>query len=77
MAVKDTEVETIIRVHHDGVALEVGEHADNPNWLELRTPNKTSEEFYGKVEITIPPAVAMALGKALIQLASTKINSEG
>lgn len=38
MAVKDTEIETIIRVHHDGVALEVGENADNPNWVEIRTP---------------------------------------
>lgn len=72
MAVKDTEIETIIRVHHDGVALEVGENADNPKWVEIRTPDKVSAEFYGKIAFVLPPNVALALGKALVQVATSK-----
>lgn len=72
MAIKDTEIETIIRVHHDGVALEVGENADNPTWVEIRTPDEKSAQFYGKISFVLPPNVALAIGRALVQIATSK-----
>jgi len=72
MAIKDTEIETIMRVHYDGTSLEVGEGPDNPDWIELRNPDKASEEYYGKVSILMPPNMALALGRALVKMATEK-----
>lgn len=50
--------------------IEVGPWPDCIDCVELRTvPGEWSAEFYGKLNITLPPKLAAELGRALIAAA--------
>lgn len=47
--------------------VEVGPHPDAPNILELRTvEGEYSAEYWGELNLTLSPAMARELGKALL-----------
>lgn len=52
----------------DGNTLQVRPSPDNPEgWIELRTPDKVSEEFWGSIRISFSKAFAAKLGQALLK----------
>lgn len=65
------EREMIQRVHFDGACIEVGTYADAPNTVELRTVGQKNVEYFGAINIPLEPAIAMELGKALIEVAQS------
>lgn len=67
------ETETLLRVYAEdgkGACLEIGEWPDAPGFLELRTPNPTSKEWFGEMGMSMSPDFAAALGQALIRAAA-------
>jgi hypothetical protein len=67
-------VEVVRRVwdQEDAVFIEVGEYADNPDYLCLRTAGVKSIEWFGSIDIGMSPAFAKALGEALLAAATEK-----
>lgn len=69
-------VETIRRIHlpGEGVFMELGEYADAPEVLELRTVRKEDKEWFGELNLTLQPEFAIDLGQALIAAGYAKLN---
>jgi hypothetical protein len=68
-------VEVVRRVWNTdegSVCIEVGEWPDSPDYLELRTVSDKSIEWFGALNISMPPEFAKALGEALIAAAAEK-----
>lgn len=61
--------EPLYRIHYDNTVLEVGECADVPGLVALRTPNQASIEYWGSIAISMDPEMATKLGQALIDIA--------
>lgn len=61
-------VEVVRKVYDDddGVYIEVGPNADNPDWINVSTKDEISMSHYGKIDFNIPPEQARLLGCALI-----------
>ncbi len=68
----DTVTEVIRNVYHDTVPLEVGPDPDGLGCVRLAAVTKEAKEYYGKIELTIPPELAAALGAALIAAAKER-----
>ena len=49
----------------EGVYLEVRNHAENADYIEIHTPDKQSKEYYGDLSIVMPKEQALHLIKAL------------
>ena len=58
---------------HEGVALEISDPPDSTEMLQLSTYDDKAEEWFGKVDIMLDPAFAVALGNALVELGKRKI----
>ncbi len=63
------EIEVIRRVHFDEHYIEVGEYPDAPVFVELRTAGAANVEYFGSLNLSLPPAAARQLGLALIATA--------
>jgi hypothetical protein len=51
--------------------VEVGPFPDDPGCVELRTvPGEGSDEWYGKLSLSMTPRLARELGRAMIDAAS-------
>lgn len=70
-------VETIRRIHlpGEGVFMELGEYADAPEVLELRTVRKEDKEWFGDINLTLYPEFAIDLGQALIAAGHAKVQA--
>ena len=68
-------VETIYRVHKPsgGAFLEIGDYSHAPGVLELRSTDKTSEEWFGDISLTLQPEFAIDLGNALVSAGYNKL----
>jgi len=64
------ETDTIRNIHFDGRIIEMGPHAANPAWLHIRADDDESAEYFSSLDISLPPSVALAFGKALITAAT-------
>jgi hypothetical protein len=65
------ETETIRRIHFDEHTVEVGPHEANNQWMHVRaTPDDVSGEYYESLDLSLPPEVALALGKAIVTQAT-------
>lgn len=74
-----TSIEVVRRVYDDneGVAIEVGRNADNPNWMDIGTGHdKKAEEYYGKVLLSLPKEQAQLLAKAILDCANDELESK-
>lgn len=71
----DTAIEITRKVwdQQEGVALEVGDFGDAPDFIEIRTTDGQSIDWYGKLSITMRPEVARQLGQALLDAARDKL----
>lgn len=71
------EIEKHYKVYdnEDGVCINVGPDGEL-GCVQVRTADKKSEEWYGKLDFMLAPAAAMALGKALVQSAQDLIDAE-
>jgi hypothetical protein len=60
-------LETIRRVYDDdnGAFIEIGPDRDGLDLVEVRTTGKESEEYWGKVRLTLPKAFALKLAEAI------------
>ena len=69
-------VETIRRIHlpDEGVFMELGEYAEAPEVLELRTVRREDKAWFGDVNFTLQPEFAIDLGQALIAAGHAKLN---
>ncbi len=68
----NVETETLRRIHFDKHFIEIGEHPDNPaEWIEMRTVG-ASIEYFGKMNLSLLPEQARALGHALITAANER-----
>ena len=65
------DVETVVRLHTDGVVLEVGTDPTTGSLVEIRTPDARSIEWYGEVRLGLQPETAVALAHALLKVAET------
>jgi hypothetical protein len=67
---KKVEVDVIRRIfveHGDGAFLEVGPDEDiGPPCIEVRTTDQVSEDYFGKVKLSMDRELAEALGNALL-----------
>ena len=63
---KDADVEIIRRIHIDKHFLEVGEWPDAPDMVELRTVGPENRDYFGSINLSLTPEVAVALGEALV-----------
>lgn len=61
------EIENMIGIHTEKWSLCVGTSADNPNYIELRTHDQRSIDWFGKVAIAFTKDEAKAVGEALIR----------
>jgi len=61
-----TDVIRKVWLDGEGVSLEVGPDADGLDLVRVHTSDRQSEEYWGKIDITIDPDIAIALGTALI-----------
>lgn len=65
--------ETIRKIFETDVSMEVSTHPDNASDLQLRvSDDKNSIAYFGNVFLSMSPAFAMAIGKALIAAAEQK-----
>lgn len=64
------DTETIRRVHFDLRCIEVAVDPTNENWVQFRSVEDDANEYFEQLDVTLPPAVALALGKALVALAT-------
>lgn len=63
---KQFEVEPVIRLHgEDGACIEVGTDPDIPDFVQIRTPNPKSSEYYGKICLSLDTAHMRQLINAL------------
>ncbi len=60
------ETETIRRIHFDQHCIEVGSHEANVEWVHVRAENDASCEYYASLDLSLPPSVALAVGRALV-----------
>ena len=60
-------VETLHRVHlpSEGVFLEIGDHPEAPDVLQIRTIREEDIEWFGVMRLTLSPEFAIDLGNAL------------
>ena len=60
-------VETLYRVHipSEGVFLEIGDHPEAPDVLQIRTIREEDIEWFGVMRLTLSPEFAIDLGNAL------------
>ena len=60
-------VETLHRVHlpSEGVFLEIGDHPEAPDVLQIRTIREENIEWFGVMRLTLSPEFAIDLGNAL------------
>lgn len=66
------EVEPLVRLHEDNesnVYLEIGSDPDCPNWVQIRTSNTKSSEYYGDVRLSLSPAKVRQFCAALTTVA--------
>ena len=61
------EVEQISRIWIDQHAIEVGEHADNPGYGEIRVTGIKNIEYFGALNLSLTPEAMRALGQALVR----------
>lgn len=63
--------EVLRRVYNDtdGVYLQVGPDSDGLDLVQLSTPGKDNEEYYGMIRLVVTPEQAKLLGLALIDTA--------
>jgi hypothetical protein len=50
-------------------SLRVAPSADCPGFLTISTPDRDAEEFYGKVDLTLPRELAVQLAEAILACA--------
>ena len=69
------DIETIYRVHlpEEGVFLEVGDYAEAPEVLEVRSVRGIDKEWFGEVALTLQPNFAIQLGNALVSAGYNKL----
>lgn len=67
-----TEIEKITVLHNSDWSLQIGESADSPNHIEIRTWDKRGEDWFGKFAIAFEAKDARLLGEALIEHALLK-----
>lgn len=72
MAENKVEVEIVRVVYYDRVALTLRDCPENPDYIELCTISEKDREYWGKVNIGMPPELARKLGQALIDQAEDK-----
>ena len=68
---REIEVENVVRLHTSEATLEVGTDADTGSHVEIRTPDKRSNEWYGEVRLSLSPDIATALAHAILKVAGT------
>ena len=61
---KMTEVIRRVRDDKEGVCLEV--RPDGSGWIELSAPDEESQQYFGKIRLTMDTEMAKELGAALI-----------
>lgn len=71
-SVRKYETEVVRRIYDndEGVYVEVGPDSDALGLVELRTGDKASEDYYGKLRFTMTKEQAIAVGHALIAAAA-------
>jgi hypothetical protein len=57
--------------------LHVEPSADAPGYVRFLAKTKEAEEFWGKVDVTMPPAMARMVAKALIACAEEQERIDG
>jgi len=67
------EVETVVRIHVSGenARLEVGTDPDVGSCVQIRTPDASSSDYFGKIELTLPPELARALAAGIVKVAES------
>ena len=50
----------------EGVCIEVGPSADNPDWIEISTRDAKSKEYFGEINLALPAGFARLLGQSLL-----------
>lgn len=53
----------------EGVVLTVGPDSNTGRWVEIFTDDKLSREYYGQLNLVLPPDVARVLGHVLLMAA--------
>lgn len=73
--VPEYEIEQHYRVYSnkEGVCIEVGPDGEL-GCVQIRTADKKSEEWYGKIDFMLQPEAALAVGHALIKAAQDAID---
>lgn len=69
---KKPSTEILRRVHIDQHYIEVGEWPDEPSCIELRVAGAGNISYFGQLNLTLTPAAAFELGKALMRAATEK-----
>lgn len=67
------ETELLRRVHMDKHFVEIGDWPDAPEALELRTPGKENEEYFGRISLVLTPQAAIELGEALVAAGNERL----
>ena len=65
------EVETVVRLHTSDAILEIGTDPDTSSYVEIRTPDTRSREFYGDIRLALSSEMAVALAHAILKVAET------
>lgn len=67
-----TEVIRRVWYKEEGVCLEIGDYAEAPTSLEVRTVDDDSKRWFGDLSLAISPEYAKQLGQALIDAAKDR-----
>jgi hypothetical protein len=67
-------IEVIRKVwnQEEGVCLVIGEYADAPTAIEIRTEDEASKQWFGELSLALEPEYAKKFGQALIDAAVEK-----
>jgi hypothetical protein len=76
--VPEYEVEKHYRIYNnkEGTCITVGPDGEL-GCVQVRTADKKSEEWYGKLDFMLQPEAALALGEALVKAAHDAIGKAG
>lgn len=65
------EIEHVVRIHNSEATLEVGTDPDTSSFVEIRTPDKRSEDYYGEIRLALPKEAALLLAAAIKRVADS------
>jgi hypothetical protein len=69
------DTKTTLEIHYEvwedkqGVKLNIGPDSDGFSCVQLCTKDAKSEEYWGKLRVVFPPAIARNVAKALLKCA--------